>query len=59
VLHDAFRKGMEDPVHMKVVDQFDQQLAYMSSEEYARFARETFSAERATMERLRAAEKKP
>ena len=30
VLHDAFRKGMEDPAHMQAMEKFDQDLLYMS-----------------------------
>ena len=53
-LHDAFKKGMEDPVHMQAMEKYDQDLIYMSSDDYAKFARETFAAEKATMARLAA-----
>ncbi len=56
-LHDAFRKGMEDSVHLLAMEKFDQDLLYMSSDDYARFARESFEAERATMARLQATQK--
>lgn len=52
ILHDAFHKGMQDPIHMKVMEQLDQDLLYLSSEDYAKFARETFAAEKAAMARL-------
>ena len=52
ILHDALRKGMEDPAHMKVMEQLDQDLLYLSSEDYAKFAAETFAAEKAAMARL-------
>jgi tripartite-type tricarboxylate transporter receptor subunit TctC len=51
-LHDAFKKTLEDPEHQKVLDQLDQELWYQSSEDYARFARETLQKERALIERL-------
>jgi tripartite-type tricarboxylate transporter receptor subunit TctC len=54
ILHDAFKKGMEDPIHLQALEKYDQELVYMSSEDYAKFARETFNAEKATMERLKA-----
>jgi tripartite-type tricarboxylate transporter receptor subunit TctC len=54
ILHDAFKKGMEDPIHLQALEKFDQELVYMSSEEYAKFARDTFAAEKATMERVKA-----
>jgi tripartite-type tricarboxylate transporter receptor subunit TctC len=57
VLHDAFKKGMEDAVHRQAMEKFDQELLYMSSEQYAKFARETFAAEKATMARLLATQK--
>lgn len=53
VLHDAFRKGMEDPIHLSVLEKYDQELWYLSSADYTRYARETFAAEKATMERMK------
>ena len=47
MLHDAFRKGMQDPVHMQAMEKYDQDLLYMSAEDYAKFARDTFAAESA------------
>lgn len=52
VLHDAFKKGMEDPEHLAIMDKYDQELLYMSSEDYARFARETMEKERKLLEKL-------
>lgn len=52
ILHDALHKGMQDPVHMKVMEQLDQDLLYLSSDDYAKFARDTFAAEKAAMARL-------
>jgi len=51
-LHDGFRKALEDPEDLKVLDQLDQELWYRSSEDYAKYARETFQRERALIERL-------
>ena len=51
ILHDAFKKALDDPEHAKVLQQLDQVYWYKSSEDYARWARETFAAERATIER--------
>jgi tripartite-type tricarboxylate transporter receptor subunit TctC len=59
VLHDAFKKGMEDAIHMQAMEKFDQDLIYMSGDEYAKFARDTFAAERTTMARLLATQKAP
>ena len=51
-LHDAFKKTLDDPEHMKVLAQFDQVYWYKSSEDYAKWAAETFKAERGTIERV-------
>ena len=51
-LHDAFRKTLDDPEHLKVLQQFDQVYWYKSSEDYAKWAAATFTEERATIERL-------
>jgi len=58
VLHDAFKKGMEDPIHMQAMEKYDQDLLYMSSEEYAKFARQAFEDERATASRMAATQAK-
>ena len=52
VLHDAFKKGMEDPEHLAIMDKYDQELLYMSSDDYAKFARETMEKERKLLEKL-------
>jgi tripartite-type tricarboxylate transporter receptor subunit TctC len=51
ILHDAFKKALDDPEHAKVLQQLDQVYWYKSTEDYAKWARETFAAERATIER--------
>jgi len=50
-LHDAFKKAVDDPEHQKVLVQLDQIQWYKSSEDYARWAAETFVQERGTIER--------
>ena len=51
-LHDAFRKTLEDPAVIATFDKFDQTVIYMNTETYTKWARETYAAERATIERL-------
>jgi tripartite-type tricarboxylate transporter receptor subunit TctC len=51
-LHDAFKKAVDDPDHIKMLDQLDQEVWYLSSEDYARYAGETFQKERALIEKL-------
>jgi tripartite-type tricarboxylate transporter receptor subunit TctC len=50
--HDGFKKALDDPEYQKALDQLDQELWYRSSEDYAKYARETFQKERALIERL-------
>ena len=51
-LHDAFKRTIDDPEHMKTLQQLDQLYWYKSSEEYAQWAAEAYRAERATIERV-------
>lgn len=51
VLHDAFKKSLDDPEYLKLLAQLDQPGWYMSSEDYGRWAVEMLKAERATIER--------
>ena len=51
-LHDAFKKTLDDPDHLKALAQLDQVYWYRSSADYARWAAETLAAERATIERV-------
>ena len=52
VLHDAFRKTLDDPEHLKVLAQLDQVYWYKSSEDYRQWAADTLKAERTTIERV-------
>lgn len=58
VLHDAFKKGLEDPIHTKALEKFNQPLWYQSSEDYTKWAREQFERERRLIERLGLAKKR-
>jgi tripartite-type tricarboxylate transporter receptor subunit TctC len=51
-LEDAFRKTLEDPAVLAMLEKFDQSVIWMDSATYTRWARETFAAEKATIERL-------
>ncbi len=51
ILHDAFKKAIDDPDHQKVLQQLDQVYWYRSSEDYAKWARDTYATERGTIER--------
>src|ERR1700741_2339145 len=52
VLHDAFKRSLDDPEYLKLLAQLDQPGWYQSGEDYAKWAAETFKAERATIERV-------
>jgi tripartite-type tricarboxylate transporter receptor subunit TctC len=57
VLHDAFKKTLDDPKVQELLDRLYQPTIYMNTEDYTRYAVRTFEAERATMERLGLAKK--
>jgi tripartite-type tricarboxylate transporter receptor subunit TctC len=38
VIHDAFKKGAEDPAYLEATAKLDQEPAYLSSDEYRRYA---------------------
>jgi tripartite-type tricarboxylate transporter receptor subunit TctC len=52
ILHDAFKAAMFDPAHIAELAKFDQELAYLGSEDYGLSMRESFAAERQAVERL-------
>ncbi len=52
ILHDAIKKGMDDPAYQKVLERFDQDNFYLSSEDYAKFAKQVNDKEKATVERM-------
>jgi tripartite-type tricarboxylate transporter receptor subunit TctC len=58
VLHDAFKKGLEDPIHTKTLEKYNQPLWYLSSEDYTRWAREQFEKERKIIDSLGLSKKK-
>ena len=51
-LHDTFKKTLEDPQVLATFEKYDQSVIYMSTEDYARFAREQFQKEKALIEKL-------
>ena len=57
-LHDAFRKGLEDPIHTQTLAKYNQPVWYLSSEDYTKWAREQYEKERRIIERLGLAKKK-
>jgi tripartite-type tricarboxylate transporter receptor subunit TctC len=57
LLHDAFRKTLEDSRVQETLDKFYMPTIYMSTAEYGAYAERTFAAEKATIDRLKAAGK--
>jgi tripartite-type tricarboxylate transporter receptor subunit TctC len=51
-LHDAFKKTLTDPAVIAVFAQFDQPIIEMNTEQYTKYAMQTYAAERKTIERL-------
>ena len=51
-LHDAFRKAMEDPKHLEVIAQLNQDLWYRSGDDYAKWARDQYAKDKQLIERL-------
>jgi tripartite-type tricarboxylate transporter receptor subunit TctC len=37
-IHDAFKKGAEDPIYLVATAKLDQEPAYMNSDDYRRYA---------------------
>ena len=58
VLHDAFKKGLEDPIHVRALEKYNQPLWYQSTEDYTRWAREQYERERKIIDRIGLARKK-
>ncbi len=52
ILHDAFRKAMDDPKVIAMLEKFDQPVIYMSGEDYAKFAKKAMEEEKPLIERL-------
>jgi tripartite-type tricarboxylate transporter receptor subunit TctC len=52
ILHDAFRKGMEDPQYTATLRQLDQQPFYMSSQDFRNFAIHEIAKQKQLIENL-------
>ena len=52
VLHDAFKKAMDDPKHVELLEQLNQDAWYRSGDDYLKWARETYVKDKALIERL-------
>lgn len=52
VLHDAFKKTLDDPAVLSVFDKYDQSVIYLDTAAYTKYATDTFNGEKALIERL-------
>ncbi len=52
ILHDAFKKGMEEQAFRNVLDKFDMAWYYKSPKEYLKYAQETYEEEKILVEKL-------
>ena len=52
LLHDTFRKGLDDPEFLKLLDRYDTVRSYMNTEDYTRWAREQYAAEKMVVEKF-------
>jgi len=51
-LHDAFKKGMEDPAYQKILDKYDMVRVYMNGKDYEDFVKKWFENEKEIVEQL-------
>lgn len=51
-LQDAFKATLEDPKVLQALDKYDQPVIWLDAEGYAKYARDTYAAEKATIDRL-------
>jgi tripartite-type tricarboxylate transporter receptor subunit TctC len=52
VLHDAFKKGLDEPSNAATMAQLDQERFYLSSEDYHAFAMQQIAHEKRMIEEL-------
>ena len=52
VLHDAFKKALEEPAYVETMKRFDMQPFYLSTEDYDKFARDYIETERQLLDML-------
>lgn len=57
IIHDAFKKTLDDPTVQSVFKQYDQTTIYLNTAQYTKYAQESFYIEKKTIERLGLASK--
>lgn len=51
-LHDAYKKAMDDPKHVELLEQLNQAMWYRNGEDYRKWAVETYAKDKVLIERL-------
>lgn len=52
VLHDAFKKGMEDPAYLKILERLDMEPFYKNTEDYVKYVKEMCAEEKEIVDKL-------
>ena len=52
-LHDAFKKTLEDPAFVAMMDKYDQEAFYMGPAEYTEYAKRTTAEQKVLLEKLK------
>jgi tripartite-type tricarboxylate transporter receptor subunit TctC len=52
ILHDAFRKALDDAEFLKTVERYDLVLSYLNTADYTKWAREQYAAEKLVVEKF-------
>jgi tripartite-type tricarboxylate transporter receptor subunit TctC len=52
ILHDVFKKGLDDPETLKILEKLDMLYGYKNTEEYVKQVKELFEEERILVEKL-------
>jgi tripartite-type tricarboxylate transporter receptor subunit TctC len=52
VLHDAYKKALDDPEFQKMLDKYDQDVFYMNSADYTAFVKKAIEEEQKAVRKL-------
>lgn len=52
ILHDAFKKGMEDPAYLKILERLDMEPFYKNTEDYVKYVKEMCEEEKVIVDKL-------
>ncbi len=58
ILHDAFKKGMEEPSHVAALERLSQPAMYKNTEDYKKYILDTIAEQQAMIQKLGLGEKK-